>query len=212
MMAFEPGEQRWSKVEADVGVVVDGSSVGAITLRVNALVPIVERRGARLALDFTRPGILTRWLIKMTVNYKSNHTLTGLTGFRQKCQTRGAHQAGVITTLRTRDFHLLSRRTKSALANLSIHLISKQIPPVHYSTTDHDNFRVNQIDQVRKTNPEIHTQTFKTREREFITCLSSHVHLDGCQLITMQNRLWIRRQVLPRHTHNRCRRSKQFQA
>ena len=46
-----------------------GHAVWTVAFGVNAFVPIVIRRGAHLALDFTCPGIFARRLIKMAVNY-----------------------------------------------------------------------------------------------------------------------------------------------
>jgi hypothetical protein len=74
----EPGEKRGPDIERDPLVVVDDSfalgrlevrqKVGPIGLGVHALVPVVERSGARLSLDATRPGILARRLIEVTVD------------------------------------------------------------------------------------------------------------------------------------------------
>src|ERR1041385_5747268 len=72
MMAFEPRQQGRAKVEADVRIVDD---IWSVTLGVNALVPIMARRGARFRLNLTRPGVLTRRLIKMAMNYKSSHVV-----------------------------------------------------------------------------------------------------------------------------------------
>ncbi len=77
---LHPGEKRWTKVEADVLVVIgdlfDPASrvqnsrggVRGVTLRGNALVPIVVRICRFLCLDCLEPGILARRLIKMSVN------------------------------------------------------------------------------------------------------------------------------------------------
>src|SRR6185503_13602394 len=69
-MLGEPRKQSWTKVKTDERVVID---VRSVALGVNALVPIMKRRSARLGFDFPCPGILTRWLIKMAVNYESSH-------------------------------------------------------------------------------------------------------------------------------------------
>jgi hypothetical protein len=65
-MSLEPGEQRRSEVEADERIV---DNVWRVTLGVNALVPIVKRRGARLEIDLAGPGILAWWLVKVAVDY-----------------------------------------------------------------------------------------------------------------------------------------------
>jgi hypothetical protein len=75
-----PREQSGANVEADAGVVVDdaddaivggenaGGGVGRITLGGDALVPVVIGISRVLLLDQLKPGVLTRRLIKMTVN------------------------------------------------------------------------------------------------------------------------------------------------
>src|SRR5678815_5729022 len=65
MMSLEPGEQRRSEVEADERIVDD---IWRVTLGVNALVPIVKRRGAGLHIDFAGPWVLAWWLIKVAVD------------------------------------------------------------------------------------------------------------------------------------------------
>src|SRR5215213_281764 len=69
-MFGEPRQQSRTKVKTDERVVID---VGSVALGVNALVPIMKRRSARLGFDFTCPWVLARWLIKVAVNYESGH-------------------------------------------------------------------------------------------------------------------------------------------
>ena len=78
-MTLEPRQQCWTEVKTDERVVDD---VWRVTLGVNALVPIVKRRGARLRIDFAGPWILAWWLIKMAVDYEATGiVLDRITGF-----------------------------------------------------------------------------------------------------------------------------------
>jgi hypothetical protein len=90
LVAFEPVEERRAEVEAEARVVVDDpldaavgvadarEGVRAVALGVDALVPIVEGRGARLALDQLRPGVLARRLVEVAVNDQRGRHLQGL--------------------------------------------------------------------------------------------------------------------------------------
>src|SRR5215470_13959564 len=75
MVRLQPRQQCGPKVEAYIQIVVDfgrsqsGKSIGSIAFGVNSLIPVVKRRSTRLRLDFTGPGILAWWLVKMPVNY-----------------------------------------------------------------------------------------------------------------------------------------------
>src|ERR671927_506515 len=69
-MLGEPRKQSWTKVKTDKRVVID---VGSVALSMNALIPIMKRRSARLGFDFPCPWVLARWLIKVAVNYESGH-------------------------------------------------------------------------------------------------------------------------------------------
>ena len=86
IVVFHPREQRRTEVEADVLEVVDrparcarsvskmrAEGVGAVTLVVNALVPVVEGVHLGLALDDARPRILARRLIEMSVDDGFEH-------------------------------------------------------------------------------------------------------------------------------------------
>ena len=85
---IEPSHQGGAKVETYVCVIVDNTldqtvavydprkCVGAITLGVDALVPVVERPRTFLAVDRAGPGVLARRLIKMTVYYYRGHGLS----------------------------------------------------------------------------------------------------------------------------------------
>ena len=80
MMRFQPGKQRRPKVEVDVRIVIARlldpivlpndvrKSIGSVAFIVDALVPIMIRIRARLTLNLTGPGVLARWLIKVSVN------------------------------------------------------------------------------------------------------------------------------------------------
>src|SRR6185295_10490371 len=117
----------------------------------------------------------------------------------------------IISTFSRRDLQLLRGRAESALLNLSIHLTGKQIPTIHDATGYHNNLRVNQIDQIRKTDPEIHPHTFENRESQLISLLPGVVNLLRRQIITLQTGLRKQRHRLARHSHNRRRRRKQLQ-
>src|SRR5215208_1718610 len=90
LVAFEPVEERRAEVEAESRVVVDDAldaavrvadareGVRAVALGVDALVPVVEGRGARLALDQLRPGVLARRLVEVAVNDQRGRHLNGL--------------------------------------------------------------------------------------------------------------------------------------
>ena len=77
-IALEPREQRRAGVEAQEVVGVDAGRVrlGAdrnrgergITLPRDARVPVVIRRGRRLAIDLPRPGVLARRLVEVCVH------------------------------------------------------------------------------------------------------------------------------------------------
>ena len=77
---LEPAQQRGAEVEADARVVVHDArdlvldvddarrAVGGITLRADALIPVVVGRGCVLGLDRLQPWILARRLVKVTMN------------------------------------------------------------------------------------------------------------------------------------------------
>src|SRR5258707_9196033 len=85
MIVLEPAQQGRSKIEADVRIVVHNSfpacrrigdmrsGIRAVTLGVNALVPVVKRRGPGFRLDDPGPGVLARWLVEMAVDNKCGH-------------------------------------------------------------------------------------------------------------------------------------------
>src|SRR6266545_3735707 len=80
MMPLKPGQQRRSEIKTYVRVVIEESlaavfrlahadkSIGAVALEMNALIPVMERRGAWFRINNSRPGILARRLIEMTVD------------------------------------------------------------------------------------------------------------------------------------------------
>ena len=81
MMEFEPREQSRAEVETYLFVIVYRAfdlllrtddlslSVRRVAFGMNALIPVVIRIGAILALDQSRPGILAWWLVEVSVNY-----------------------------------------------------------------------------------------------------------------------------------------------
>ena len=84
MMLLNPTQQRGAKIETDVRVIIDGSrpvtvlsdrnsAVRLITFRMNAFVPIVERRGARLLINGTGPWIFPGGLVKVAVDDQRWH-------------------------------------------------------------------------------------------------------------------------------------------
>ena len=90
VICFEPTQQRGTKVETKVRVVVDGAlfavrrinytseGVGPIALGMNPLVPIMERGGARVGFDNSGPRIFTWRLIEVAVNYEKGHRGQGV--------------------------------------------------------------------------------------------------------------------------------------
>ena len=59
-----------------------------------------------------------------------------------KRQTSRPEQAGIVTTFSPRDLHLFRGRLKPPLTDLGVHVFRKKIPPVHDSTIDHDDLRI----------------------------------------------------------------------
>src|ERR1043165_340990 len=127
-------------------------------------------------------------------------------------QPRSTQQSRIVATLRARDLHLLRSRAKRALIDLPVHLLRKQIPTIHSPTGNHNNLRIDQVDQIREPDPQIHPKALEHRERELVTGPASLVNLLRRELTTLQSRLRKLRQTLARHPHDRSRRRKQFQA
>src|ERR687898_2698661 len=98
-MALEPRQQRWTKVEAYVRIVVN---VRSVALCVNAFIPVVVRRGSWLGVDRTSPGILARWLIKVSMNYKSSHIQQNFTVSLRSLRTSAFSE--VVSTQRTQRY------------------------------------------------------------------------------------------------------------
>ena len=71
IVGCHPRKERGANVEADVLKIAE-LSVRAIAFSVNTLVPVSIRRCAHLGWDLAGERILTRWLIKMTVNTKGS--------------------------------------------------------------------------------------------------------------------------------------------
>ena len=76
----EPLEQGWAEVEAHARIVVNdagdfvleigdaGGAVGGVTLRSDALVPVVVRGGGVFGFDGFEPGVFSWGLVEMAVN------------------------------------------------------------------------------------------------------------------------------------------------
>src|SRR5207247_9561072 len=85
VITIEPTPKRRSEIETEVRVVIDDSlfndrrtrdaheSVWPVALRMNPLIPIMERRGTGFSINNPGPGILARWLIEMTVDDQFRH-------------------------------------------------------------------------------------------------------------------------------------------
>ena len=79
-MCADPTHQGRAHVKAHVFIVIDyvldtstarknaACGIRAVALGSDSVVPIVERCGARLIFNFTRPRIFTRWLVEVSVN------------------------------------------------------------------------------------------------------------------------------------------------
>ena len=80
MLPFQPPEQRWTKVETNILIIVDeafrtriliddvNSAVRLIAFGMNAFVPVVKRMCAWFRIDYACPRVLAGRLIKMAVN------------------------------------------------------------------------------------------------------------------------------------------------
>ena len=85
VITFKPTQKRRSEIETEVRVIIDDSlfngrrthdaheSVWPVALRMNPLIPIMERRGTGFSINNPGPGILARWLIEMTVDDQFRH-------------------------------------------------------------------------------------------------------------------------------------------
>ena len=79
-IVLKPGEEGRAEVKADACIVVDdlgdaivavehaGKGVGRVAFGGDPFVPIMIRIGGVLKFDCLEPGILSRWLVKMTVD------------------------------------------------------------------------------------------------------------------------------------------------
>src|ERR1041385_5719546 len=142
---------------------------------------------------------------------RSVQSLNRISKILHECQASGAQQSRIVTTLRSRNLHLLRRRAKRTLPNLPVHLLRKQVPTIHRTTSNHDDLGIDEINQVRQSDSQIHPKTLEHREREFVTITPRFIDLLSRQSLALQSRLRKRRQTLPRHAHDRRRRTKQFQ-
>src|SRR6185503_8585157 len=92
-----------------------------------------------------------------------------------------------------------------------MHVLFKQLPTIDHPATNHDDLRIQNIDQVRDPNPKIDAHAPENLEREFVALLSRiEDHLRRSILASLQHRIRIARARLTRHAHNRRRRSKDF--
>src|SRR5215213_4140287 len=130
-----------------------------------------------------------------------DYKISGLTGANDG-QLSSAKQSRIVTTLRPRNLHLLRGRTIRALPNLPVHLLSKQIPTIRSATSNNDDLRIDQSDQVRKPDSQVHPETFEDRQRELVTIAPGLINLLSGQFITLQSCLRKQRQVFPRHPHD----------
>ena len=85
MIFGKPAQQGWPEIKTDVFVVINGlrlagccverlnPRVGPVTFRVNAFIPIVERRCAQLCFNRAGPGVLARRLVEMAMNDQRRH-------------------------------------------------------------------------------------------------------------------------------------------
>src|ERR1700687_2259913 len=115
MFVLEPAQQGRPKVEADARIVVHNSfparsrisyadaGICLVTLGMDALVPIMERRSAGLDLDDSGPGILARRLVEMAVNNECGH--------------------GLIRTQATKRHKRLRRTQKDTIAQTNLRIL-----------------------------------------------------------------------------------------
>ncbi len=79
-MPLKPGQQSRSEIKTYIRAVIEESlaavfrfahadeSIGSVAFEMNALIPVMERRGAWFRINNSGPGILARWLIEMAVD------------------------------------------------------------------------------------------------------------------------------------------------
>ena len=84
VVPLDPARQRGAEVVRHAGVVVDDGldaalgvvnarpGVGAVALRVDARVPVVQRRRRRFPFQLVGPRVLARWLIEVPVDDQSD--------------------------------------------------------------------------------------------------------------------------------------------
>ena len=86
VMLLQPGKECRTKIKTYMRVVIDdllcapynnpGRTIGFVALGINAFVPIVKRLRTWFRIDNSRPRILTRRLIKVSVNDKRCHVIS----------------------------------------------------------------------------------------------------------------------------------------
>src|SRR2546426_3834658 len=67
---LHPCQQGGPEVEAHGS---EGSGHGGVALPLDALVPVVVRRGGRLTGDGAQPRVVARWLVEVAVNHDGPH-------------------------------------------------------------------------------------------------------------------------------------------
>src|SRR5215213_6725639 len=136
-------------------------------------------------------GIVLDRITRFTrlTGYLVNHENPVILSQTTSGQPSSSQQSRIVTTLRPRDLHLLRGGTKRTLCDLPVHLLGKEVPTIHRPTSDHNDLRIDQIDQVREPDPQIHAKMLEHRERELVTSAPSVVNLLRRQLLTNQSRL-----------------------
>src|ERR1043166_10061286 len=87
----------------------------------------------------------------------------------------------------------------------------EQAPTIHGAAGDHDDFRVDDVDEICEADAEVSTELSEHPQREFVTIASCIVNAFRRQLLTIQHRIRKLRQALTRHPPDRGRRCKQLE-
>src|ERR1700752_4458396 len=90
-----------------------------------------------------------------------------------------------------------------------MHVLLKQIPAIDHTTTNHNNLGIQDIDQIRQSNPKVNAHAPEDLEREVIALFTGlGDHLRGSILSTLRNGIRITWACLARHAHDFSRRRK----
>jgi hypothetical protein len=80
LLSLYPGEERGAEIETEIGIIVEDIEdlalaindpripIGPVTFEGDPLIPVMKRMGALLPLNDFQPGVLSRRLIKMSMN------------------------------------------------------------------------------------------------------------------------------------------------